>query len=68
MDRALFQWKKQISNIAWNQCNIQSWAIPGNLPSTLIKIQILENFCSIICYEFLMLKNDMQHRAGYPAD
>ena len=40
--------------------------IPGNLPSTLIKIQILENFFSIICYEFVMLKNSMQYCTGYP--
>ena len=43
----------------------KSRATPGNLTSTLIKIRILEKFCSIICYEFVMLKNGMQYRARY---
>ena len=48
--------------------NFKTWKIPGNLTSILIKIQRLENFYIIICYEFTMLKVGIQHRTGYLAD
>ena len=38
-----------------------------NLTSTLTKIQILEIFCNISCYEFGILKNGVQYRDKYLA-